>query len=241
MYKRFFFDVDNTLTRSRSEVSSEMVKAMDKLTEQADLIAVSGAEEVQIWKQLTDAFKSKLYILAQNGNYARLPGAKDTIWAEDLTDSMRRDIDKHILAIRERFSILFDNVNEDDLVQDRGCQVGFSLYGHNAPVEEKERFDPDRSLRKRILKEVPFESSEVEIKIGGTTTFDYFKSGSNKGVNVDRLIKYMDWKHDDCIYIGDGLSEGGNDESVIGVCDTLPVSDYKETLNVVNGFLQKKV
>lgn len=241
MYKHFFFDVDNTLTRSRSEISSEMTEILNKLMENADLIAVSGAEEVQIWKQLTDVFKGKVYILAQNGNYARLPGDKETIWAEELTDNMRRDIDGHISSVRKNFSDLFQDVNEDDLVQDRGCQIGFSLYGHNAPVEEKERFDPDRSLRKRILKEIPFNSNEVEVKIGGTTTFDYFKSGSNKGVNVDRLINHMNWKHDDCVYIGDGLSEGGNDESVIGVCDTLPVADYKETLRVVENFLQKKV
>ncbi len=238
MYKHFFFDVDNTLTRSRSEISREMVEVLNKLMEKADLVAVSGAEEIQIWKQLTDVFKGKVYILAQNGNYARLPGDRDTIWAEELTDLMRRDIDEHISAVRQKFLELFEDVDEDDLVQDRGCQIGFSLYGHNAPVEEKERFDPDRSLRKRILREVPFNSSDVEIKIGGTTTFDYFKSGSNKGANVDRLIRYLNWKHDDCVYVGDGLSEGGNDESVIGVCDTLPVFDYKETLKVVKSFLK---
>jgi hydroxymethylpyrimidine pyrophosphatase-like HAD family hydrolase len=31
MYKHFFFDVDNTLTRSRSEISREMIELLDKL------------------------------------------------------------------------------------------------------------------------------------------------------------------------------------------------------------------
>ncbi|MFP4539407.1 MAG: HAD-IIB family hydrolase [Candidatus Paceibacterota bacterium] len=238
MYKHFFFDVDKTLTRSRSEVEPDMIKVLEELVSKGDVVAVSGAEESQIWKQLTSRFKDSIYILAQNGNYARLPGDEETLWAEELTENMREDIERHIKKVKANFPELFEKVDENDLIQDRGCQIGFSLYGHNAPVEEKEQFDPDLALRKHILLEVPFDSDEVEVKIGGTTTFDYFKKGSTKGANVDRFIKEMDWEHQDCVYVGDGLITGGNDESVIGVCDTVPVKDHKETLVLIkNSFL----
>ena len=50
----------------------------------------------------------------------------------------------------------------------------------------------------------------------------------NKGTNVQKIIDYMQWSKDECIYFGDGLFPGGNDEFVIGVIDTVSVSDEKD-------------
>ena len=36
----------------------------------------------------------------------------------------------------------------------------------------------------------------------------------------------MHWNKDECVYFGDGLYPGGNDEAVIGVIETIPVDDH---------------
>jgi HAD superfamily hydrolase (TIGR01484 family) len=237
MYRHVFFDVDKTLTRSRSPIDERVASALASLLQYADVITVSGARESQIWYQLTDRFAHHVHILAQNGNYARDATSRELVWEEVLGEQMRADIFDHIERIKQAYPDWFSQLDHNDLVEDRGCQIGFSLYGHNASVKDKEQFDPDRSFRQHVLETVPFSSSYVDVTIGGTTTFDYFNRGSKKGDNVDRYIRHRGWSHADCIYIGDGLQSGGNDESVIGVCETVPVADQTEAPDAIRRIL----
>ena len=39
----------------------------------------------------------------------------------------------------------------------------------------------------------------------------------------------MKWNKDECVYYGDALIPGGNDESVIGVIETIPVVNHRDT------------
>ena len=69
------------------------------------------------------------------------------------------------------------------------------------------------------------------VKIGGSTSLDYIHKDRHKGANVQKLIDHMGWDKDKCIYFGDGLFPGGNDEAVIGVIETVPVDDHLDCLN----------
>lgn len=219
MKKHFFFDMDGTLTRSKSLMTAEMLDALGKL--EGDIIIVSGATLEQIEKQVP----VPSYKLSQNGNEAFTP-VRALLWRKKLTVAEIAEIVSWVNKI-----LLTMSVSPEDLIQYRGAQISFSLVGHNAPREEKERFDPDGSRRKAILMEFPFLSDSVEVVIGGTTSFDFFHKGSNKGANVAKLIQRKGWDKDECVYFGDALYSGGNDESVVGVIDTVAVSSPEETLN----------
>lgn len=227
-YKHVFFDVDQTLTRSRSLIEPSMKEVLEKLCNKHDVIIVSGAKEEQIWKQVTKDFVGKVYILAQNGNSATDKQGQ-YLWKNVLNQSQKDEIFNHIKKIKDQFGSNFKGAVEEDTIQDRGCQVSFSCIGHNANLELKEAFDPKGELRQSILRKIPFNSQTLEVKIGGTTCFDYFELGKHKGKNVSELFKKMNWNREDSVYIGDALFPGGNDESVIGVCDTLQVSNPFET------------
>jgi phosphomannomutase len=105
----------------------------------------------------------------------------------------------------------------------------FSPIGNTAPVELKRTYDPDRKKRESWLQTVPFESDEIIVKIGGSTSFDYIHKDRHKGANVQKLIDHLGWNKEECIYFGDGLYPGGNDEVVIGVIDTVLVEDHHDT------------
>ena len=124
-----------------------------------------------------------------------------------------------------------------DLVQDRGCQISYSLIGHNEEISKKEHCDPSQEKRLGILKKFPFRSKTVEVKIGGTTCLDFFIKGYNKGKNVESLSKKMKWKKSECLYIGDALFPNGNDETVIGVVPTQQVENPKETERVIQSVI----
>ena len=211
-YNHFFLDLDGTITESRQDISFEMFGRLSKLGLFNDIIVISGAEKNRIEKQL-----KKLpvdYIMAQSGNETKF-------WNDKLTREEKEEIYNHVNKIV---------YIKQDMLDDRGCQVSLSFVGHHADVEEKKQFDPDGLKRIDILKEFPFESETLECRVAGATCLDYTRKNGTKGKNIERLIKHLDWKKEDCIYFGDKLFKGGNDESVIGVIDTVEVANPTELL-----------
>lgn len=220
MKKHLFFDLDNTVSRSRSKLSPAMKEFLLNASE--DIIIVSGAKCEQIDFQMDGV---PCYKLGQNGNHALDP-AGHTLWEEQLTSEQKTQIFDHINSMPRDWEVS----DVADLVQDRGCQVSYSLLGHNENLEEKEAFDPHGEKRKNLLMKYPFIAETIQVKIGGTTCFDYTAEGKHKGHFVAKLIEYLSWEKDDAIYFGDMLFPGGNDESVIGVIDTQAVENPDDTL-----------
>ncbi len=210
--------MDGTVTRSRSKITQEMKDLLTSLPQ--DVIIVSGANAQQMVFQMDG---TPCYMLCQNGNHA-LHGDQE-LWRDDLTPQETAEIEAHIASLPRTWDVPDPN----DLVEHRGSQVSFSVYGHHASVAEKERFDPDQAKRKAMLAASPLVSETVEVKIAGTCTLDYFRKGRNKGYNVARLIEQMGWNTDECLYFGDAIYPGGNDETVIGIIETVGVIDPQDT------------
>jgi HAD superfamily hydrolase (TIGR01484 family) len=206
---RYFLDLDNTVTASRQKIGHGMKAVLARFKGPEAIIIVSGAGEEQIKYQL-DGFPAN--ILSQNGNV-------NDLWQRYLTQEEKQKIHDHIALYAQP---------KDDTVEDRGAQISYSFTGHHADILLKKRFDPDGDKRRRILDAHPMPDG-IEAKIGGTTCIDYFPAGLNKGANIYRYIIEKGWKIHNCIYVGDALFPGGNDESVIGVIPTFPVKGYQDT------------
>lgn len=224
MKKHLFFDLDNTVSRSRSKLSAEMKEWL--LAAEQDIIIVSGATCEQIDFQVDGL---PCYKLGQNGNHAIDP-AGHTLWEECLNEEQKAEINTHIATMPRDWEV----IDESDLVQDRGCQISYSLLGHNEIIDKKEAFDADSEKRKALLEKYPFHSNTSQVRIGGTTCLDYTAIGRNKGHYVTELIAYLKWDKEECVYFGDMLFPGGNDESVIGVIDTVAVENPEDTLRHLN-------
>lgn len=223
--KHLFFDMDDTVSASRTPMEDEIQAFYASLPH--DVIVVSGAEVRQIDKQTRNL---SIFRLGQNGNQAVDPHGA-FLWNEILNDNHTSLIHEHIAELRKHFT---DEIaDENDLVEHRGAQMSYSLIGHNEKLEKKKACDPDRSVRLSLLDKVPFVSDELEVKIGGTTCFDYFQKGKHKGFNVEKLINHMGWQKEHCIYFGDAIFPGGNDETVIGVIDTYPVQNHLHTYEIL--------
>lgn len=207
----------------------------ERLCKERDVTAVSGAEELQIRAQIPDSFNGKYFVLAQNGNHC-VDKNGSTLWKEDLSKAQQQAISTFIKKIQLELDLAVKD--EKDLVEFRGAQISYSLIGHHEDLEKKYAFDPDAKLRLDILKRHTADVAElvkngVEVKTGGTTTLDFFPLGKNKGYNIARLIEHFDWKSEDCLYLGDALFPGGNDETVIGIISTHPVKNHNETFDFI--------
>lgn len=223
--KHLFFDMDDTVSASRTQMEDHVYELYTSLPH--DIIVVSGAHIDQIGYQTREL---PIYRLGQNGNQAMDPERK-LMWNDVLRDEHADTIHAHIRALRALYE--GEIADEKDLVEHRGAQMSYSLIGHHESLDRKKMCDPERKVRLSLLEQVPFESDDLEVKIGGTTCFDYFQKGRHKGYNVARLIEHMGWEKDSCLYFGDAIFPGGNDETVIGVIDTYPVTNHHHTYEVL--------
>ncbi len=230
MYKHLFFDMDQTIAPSRQPILPEMFELLSNCGR--DVIIVSGQDVEKIKWQSNNL---KAYVLGQNGNHAYdLDG--NLLWNFPLEPHHRDQILDHISEI---MAILDHEVNHDwNPIEDRGAQITFSPIGNTAPVDVKSAYDPDRKKRNHFLNTIPFASPDLIVKIGGSTSLDYIHKDRHKGTNVKRLIDLFGWEKDECIYYGDGLYPGGNDEAVIGVIDTILVQDHLDTYQKLKELLK---
>jgi len=229
-YKHFFFDMDKTITPARQPIENNMFELLNSLP--GDVIIVSGQLLEYIEKQTNQI---PAFYMGANGNHAN-DVSNTLLWKNDsLHEEYKNEIHNHIANMCEH---LEHELNEAwNPIEDRGSQITFSPVGNTAPVDVKKAYDPDAKKRLMLLEKVPFESEDIVVKIGGSTSFDYFHKDMHKGANVARLIEEMGWNKDECIYYGDGLYPGGNDEVVIGVIETVPVEDERDTFRKLSEIL----
>lgn len=241
MPQHFFFDLDNTLTRSRSHILPEHATILQALSERADVIVVTGGRRSQIAKQLDPEMAGRYYVLAQNGNEAAKKDGTE-LWMRSPTDAQKTAILNLIEEMKTHLNLTVKD--ENDLIEDRGCSIAYSTIGHNEDVSKKEQYDPDHGKRLALIdhfhEKVELLRSEhgIEVRTGGTTCLDFFHAGKNKGYNVAELLDVMQWQKDDSLYIGDALFPGGNDETVVGVIPTQSVDDYHATYAHLSDFLK---
>jgi hypothetical protein len=235
MPKYFFFDLDKTLTPSRSPMLPDHRALFRTLCESRDVVVVTGGTVQHIKEQVTREFDGLYFALAQSGNHAAKKDGTE-IWYEPLTEVQKETILLFISKLRGHFGVAVKD--ENDLIDDRGAQIGYSVIGYHEDSDKKYAFDPGDIRRQAALATFPedvekLRAVDIEVVPAGTSGYNFYALGKHKGYNVRRFIDFMGWPADDCIYIGDARFPGGNDESVIGVVPTHPVKDPDETFSFV--------
>ncbi len=229
-HKHFFFDMDKTITPARQPIEDDMFALLKNLP--GDVIIVSGQMLDYIEKQTRQV---PAFYLGNNGNHAN-DVSNNLLWQNtDLHEGYKKEIHNHI---EQMCKYIDHELNEEwNPIEDRGSQITFSPIGNTAPVEVKKVYDPNAEKRLALLEKNPLESEYIVVKIGGSTSFDYFHKDMHKGANVARLIDELGWKKNECVYYGEGLYPGGNDEVVIGVIETVPVEDERDTYRKLSKIL----
>lgn len=217
--------MDGTITPSRSLISPEVKEFLAGLPQ---TIAVTSGSHNQQMSFQTDGLK--IIKMGQNGNHTiDIDGTE--LWFDKISQQEKDEINAHIEKV---WALCDHNVPDtEDLIEDRGSQISLSIYGHHADTEEKRAFDGDFAKRKALLIAVPFESETIEVKLGGSTCLDYFRKGRNKGFNINRILEHKGWKHEECIFFGDALFPGGNDETVISIIEAVAVSSPEDMVEKV--------
>lgn len=210
--------MDKTVAPSRQPMLPEMYELLNELVHDVTLVSGQLSEKIAWQSNNVNAA-----YLGQNGNHAvDIDGTE--LWHTPLTDQERAEVMAHIHMLLA--ALPEQPQPEHNPIEDRGAQITFSPVGNTAPVELKLPYDPDKKKRFALLEQFPLQSETMMVVIGGTTSLDYIPKQRHKGTNVKRYIEHKGWNPDECVYYGDGLYPGGNDEFVIGVIDTVLVEDH---------------
>ncbi|MDF7641443.1 HAD-IIB family hydrolase [Bifidobacterium sp. ESL0784] len=235
------FDLDNTLARSKKPMHADMASRLSTLTRLIDVAVITGGRfelaKSQVLDVLeTDARRSHVHVMPTSGTrYFRWhEGQWQCVYSNDLDAADRQgaiaSIERHA-----REQGIWLKHTWGPRIEDRGSQITFSALGQQAPVDEKEHWDPDNSKKNRLAEAVGADLPNLVVRSGGSTSIDVSARGVDKAYAVRRLCRILGCRVDQVIFVGDRMDPDGNDYPaavigtkpifVAGPHDTLEVCD----------------
>ena len=243
MKKLIVFDLDGTLAESKSAVDPEMSGLLHDLLGIVKVAVISGGGWPQFEKQVVsklphDERLRELSLLPTCGTkFYQYSGEWKKLYEEDFTRDEREKIFSSLKqALREAGYKVAKVWGE--VIEDRGSQITFSALGQQAPLEEKNKWDPDYTKRKKIKAILDNIIPQFSVRIGGSTSIDITKPGIDKAYGIGKLRDLLHISLKEMIYIGDALFVGGNDYPAekAGV-DSIPVKGPDETKRVIQAII----
>jgi phosphomannomutase len=216
MKKLIVFDLDGTLAESKSSLDAEMVTLLNALLGIVKVAVISGGNWSQFEKQLLSTLSrnehlKNLSLLPTCGTqFFKYESGWEQLYSEDFTDEEKEKI---ISSLQQAIG-LSDFKAEGtwgELIEDRGSQITFSALGQQAPIEEKKKWDPDFTKRKKMKALLDNLIPEFSVRLGGTTSVDVTKPGIDKAYGIRKLRDTLGIAIHEMIFIGDALFPGGND------------------------------
>jgi len=243
MKKLIVYDLDGTLAESKSPLDAEMAGLLHDLLGIVKVAVISGGA----WKQFEEQLLSNLPRDERLANLSLLPtcgtqffryGADwKKVYSEDLAADEKARIESSLEKAVSQAGFKPQKLWGEQ-IEDRGSQITFSALGQEAPLDEKDRWDPDFAKRKKIKAILDTLLPEFSVRMGGATSIDVTKPGIDKAYGIRKLRDILDLPLKDMIFIGDALFVGGNDYPAeeAGVV-SIPVRGPSETKRVTEAII----
>ena len=243
MKKLIVFDLDGTLAESKASIDAGMAALLSALLSVAKVAVISGGGWPQFEKQVLahlphDKRLVNLSLLPTCGTkFYRYAADWKMIYSEDFTAAEKEKI---ISSLNKSIAAAGCKVEKvwGEVVEDRGSQITFSALGQQAPLDEKEKWDPDFAKRKRMKAILDKLIPEFSVRLGGATSVDVTKLGIDKAYGIGKLRDTLGIAIPEMIFVGDALFPGGNDYPAeeAGVV-SIRVRDFKETKTVIEAII----
>src|SRR3989338_7207371 len=235
------FDLDKTLAASKQPITPAMAGALTQLLTRTNVAIITGGKFEQLTGQAADLLpedvRERLYLLPTSGAalYEYREGAWQVLYEERLTEKEVQEIEAAMEeAIAETDVVDTSVPSYGPRIENRGTQVALSSLGQQAPVGEKEAWDPERTKRLILREAIAAHLPDYSVKTGGASTIDVTKKGVDKAFGVRKLAEHLSLQVSAMLYVGDALYPLGNDEVVIETgIPTRQVSGPEETLEVI--------
>ena len=239
MKKLIVFDLDGTLAPSKSALGADMSVLLHNLLGIVKVAVISGGDWPQFEKQLLinlphDERLVNLSVLPTCGTkFFQYSSKWNELYAEDFTAEEKEEITTSLHQAFVEAGFKVERV-WGEVVEDRGSQITLSALGQQAPLTEKEKWDPDFAKRKKIKAILEPLIPGFSVRLGGATSIDVTKPGIDKAYGIRKLRDLLGISLKEMIYIGDALFPGGNDYPAeqAGVV-SIPVRGPEDTKRVI--------
>jgi len=237
--KLIVFDLDGTLAESKSAIDAEMATLLSTLLDAVKVAIISGGALPQFQKQVlahlqqSDRLKNLSLLPTSGTSFYQYQRDWKQLYAEELPEAQKHKI---IVALNDTVAASGFRPQRTwgELIEDRGTQITYSALGQQAPLEEKQRWDPDFSKRKKLKAALDLLLPAFSVRLGGSTSIDVTLPGIDKAYGIRKLREILGVAIDEMLFIGDALFPGGNDypaREAGAVC--IQVRDPNETKRVI--------
>lgn len=227
------FDLDNTLASSKQPMVPDMADRFSALTAHITVAVITGGRYELVISQILDvlrpnADRSRLYLMPTGGSRcyrwrdghgdpvqgseraSQQDGAWECVYTHDLSDIDLRAAQES-LERRSRELGLWESQVWGERIENRGSQLTFSALGQEAPESAKQAWDPDESKKSRLVAAVAADLPHLKVRSGGYTSIDVSLPGMDKSFAVHELARMIGVDVGRIAFVGDRMSEGGND------------------------------
>ena len=243
MKKLIVFDLDGTLAESKSSIDAEMGSLLDSLLHIVKVSVISGGKWSQFEKQVLahlsqDERMKNLSLLPTCGTkFYQYKSEWSLLYSEDFTEEEKAKIISSLKQVTGTPDFKVERT-WGEMIEDRGSQITFSGLGQEAPLEEKEKWDPDFAKRQGIKALLDKLIPEFSVRLGGATSIDITKHGIDKAYGIRKLRDVLGIPIEEMIFIGDAVFPGGNDYPAkeAGAL-SIEVKDPHETKRVIEAIV----
>jgi HAD superfamily hydrolase (TIGR01484 family) len=239
------FDLDGTLTPSKSDMEPDMAQALVALLAQKKVAVIGGGG----WPQFKKQFLAKLACpkeLRQNlflfpttaMAFYRYQKGWQTVYRKSFST---QEIRKIRAAFRTTFTETGYRVPKKIwgvTIENRHTQMSFSALGQKAPLREKEKWNKTNDVRPQLMAVLKKLIPECEVRSGGLTTIDVTQKGIDKAYGIRQIEKNLHVPIRNMLFVGDALYPGGNDAAAkkTGV-RCIAVRGQKDTKRIIKEIL----
>jgi len=234
-------DLDGTLTQHKQPLTPENYEALMQLKTRYRLVMAGAGQVMRVYNQLgqfpVDAIIGNygLQYAIRNSETGELETQRDLVFPCE-----RESVDARVTMLRKKYG--FTEFRGENVEFHPSGIVTFPILGTKAIQEDKLAFDPDRSKRRAIYKDVCEVFHDYTVFVGGSSSFDMAPFPYNKAYALDLYCKEQGLSHENVVYIGDDYGPGGNDESVyLSDFPYLTIDDYRDFPRVIEPLLTGKL
>jgi len=210
------FDLDGTLAESKTAIDGKMAELLFSLLSIKKVAIISGGDWSQFQKQVIGQLPENtnfqnLYILPTCGTkFYEYQDSWHLKYEEGFSDPQKKLISNALVTAIQQANLIIGKTWGEQ-IEDRGSQITFSALGQQAPLAEKEKWDPDFEKRKKVKAILDTLIPDFSVRLGGTTSIDITKPGIDKAYGIHKLKEILQIPIKEMVFIGDALFPGGND------------------------------
>ena len=241
-YETIICDLDGTLARSKAPLESAMAETIAQLLAKGlHFVVITGGKEEQIHTQVVGQLAwgtplERLYLLPTSGSRMKryAEGEWQEVYAYDLSREEKELIDEVVQGVLARGLVEITDHPWGPIKEDRLSQMTYSLLGQEAPVEEKERWDPDKEKRRLLVAHIQPQLPGFRVAYGGSTTIDITQQGIDKGFGIEEFFKETRLDLERALFVGDAMTPDGNDYPAVRTgIETYTTTGPTETLDLL--------